>query len=350
MNNRTWKQLKIKKNSLAAVGLLTISLMATGCQQQEVKLVLTGSVEGKTVEVLAQTSGMLTGIYVQEGQIIKSKEVLAQIDDRDLILKRSNLDLARQISELKYQDLKNGNSKALIRQAIANRDQVKTQLEGSQKEIDYLRKQLSDVKSLVGSGANSQQQETDLERAIEKELTRYESIKEQLSAAQEGLNFTLEGAVTEKLKQALLEIQMKTNEIEQMDLMLEKTKAAAPGAGYIQTSNYEVGEVVSMGQRLFSVIDPSELQLKVFINEKNLSLIHVDMPVSITGDFVSDQPVKGTVSYIATAAEFTPKNIESKESKQEMVYEVHIKINDTSGVIKPGMYLDADFGVDANGK
>lgn len=342
--------MKIKNTSLMVMGLLTISLLTTGCQKQDLGLVLTGSVEGKTVEVLAQTSGILTGIYVQEGQIIKAKEVLAQIDDRDLVLKRSNLDLARQISELKYQDLRNGNSKALIRQAIANRDQVKTQLEGSQKEIDYLRKQLSDVKSLVGSGANSQQQETDLERAIEKELTRYESIKEQLRAAQEGLNFTLEGAVTEKLKQALLEIQMKTNEIGQMDLMLEKTKAVAPGGGYIQTSNYEVGEVVSAGQRLFSVIDPSELQLKVFINEKNLSLIKVDMPVSISGDLVSDQPVTGTVDYIATAAEFTPKNIESKESKQEMVYEVHIKINDTSGVIKPGMYLDADFGVEANGK
>jgi HlyD family secretion protein len=302
------------------------------------------------VAVIAQTSGSLTAVYAGEGELVKATMLLAQIDDRDLKLRRENLELARQISELKYQDLKNGNSKALIRQAIANRDQIKAQLSGSQKEIDYLQDQIVDMKNLVENGASTQQQETELQRALDKELAKNQTLKEQLKSAQEGLNITLEGAVTEQLKQALLDIQIKSNEIAQMDLSIEKAKALAPHEGIVQNANFKVGEVVVSGQKLFSIIDPTTLKLKVFVNERNLSLIKRDMLVTVTGDFVSDKPLVGEVEYIATEAEFTPKNIESKESKQEMVYEVHISIVDPSGAIKPGMYLDADFGVNANEK
>ncbi len=336
--------------NISKIGILTTVLLLTGCSAKPENLLLTGSVEGRSVEVVAQNTGSITGVYVVAGQEVTPKALLAQIDDRELLLKRANLELARQIAELKYQDLKNGNSKTLVRQAIGNRDQVKAQIEGSQKELAYLRKQLSDVKSLVVSGATSKQQEDELLRALDKEQTKLDALNAQLKVAQEGLNLTLEGVVTEKLKQALLEIKVKTNEIAQLDLTIEKSKAISPSIGYIQTSNYEVGEIVTVGQKLFSIMDPSELELKVFVNEKNLALVKREMNVAVSGDFASEKPLTGIVDFIATEAEFTPKNIESKESKQEMVYEIHIKIVDPSGVIKPGMYLDADFGVLANGK
>lgn len=341
---------KIRVAAVLIVGLGLAFYSIRGYSKNTDNLVLTGSVEGKSIEVVAQAPGVITGIYVKEGQHIEAGQLLAQLDDRDLQLKRTNLDLARQISELRYQDMKNGSSKALIRQAIAGRDQVKAQLDGSKKELDYLRKQLSDVKALVSSGAANTQQETDLERALEREQTRYNALSDQLRASQEGVNLTLEGAVTEQLKQAFLEIQIKTNEIQQMDLIIEKTKAVSPSAGYVQTANYELGEAVQTGQKLFSIIDPSDLQLKVFVSEKNLSLIKPGMSVKVVGDYASEQTLVGTVTFIAAEAEFTPKNIESKESKQEMVYEVHVKIEDKTGAIKPGMYLDADFGVTQNGR
>lgn len=326
-------------------GVAGMALLLSGCQASPSNLVLTGSVEGRSYDVIAQSSGLLTAVYADEGDEITDGKLLAQIDDRDIQLKRDNLELLRQIAELRYQDLKNGNSKALIRQAIANRDQIKAQMAGSQKEIDYLLSQLNDTQGLVASGASTKQQETELNRALDKELARQQTLKAQLKAAQEGLNLTLEGAVTEQLKQALLEIQIKNNEIAQMDLLVEKTKVTAPHGGIVQSANYEAGEVVAAGQKLYSLIDPGVLELKVFVNERNLSLVKQDMAVIVSGDFQSAEPVTGKVVYIATEAEFTPKNIESKESKQEMVYEVRIRIADGASVIKPGMYLDADFGV-----
>ncbi len=336
----------MKNRILKAVSLFILAIaLFTGCQVKEEKLILTGSVEGKSVDVLARTSGELTGVFVSEGQVVKVNQALAQLDDRELKLKKANLEIVRQISELKYEDLKNGNSKASIRQAIANRDLVDAQAAGVQKEIDYLKNQLSDAQSLAESGATTENQTEEIQRALDQQNAKLESLLDQHKVAQEGLNIVLEGAVTEKLKQALLDIQLKSNELDQLGLSIEKTKVDAPCSGSVQTVNYSVGEYVNAGQKLFSMVDLSELTLKVYINGKNLALIKEGMEVAITGDYQGKSPVKGTISFIADEAEFTPKNIESKESKQEMVYEVHIVINDPNGIVKPGMYLDADFGV-----
>lgn len=325
--------------------LILIMAIFTGCQSKAENLVLTGSVEGKSVDVLARTAGEITGMFVSEGQVVKVNQALAQLDDRELKLKKVNLEIIRQISELKYEDLKNGNSKASVRQAIANRDLVQSQVAGVQKEIDYLKNQLSDAKSLAESGATAENQTEEIQRALDQQNAKMAALVDQQKVAQEGLNIVLEGAVTEQLKQALLDIQLKSNELDQLGLALEKTKIDAPCSGSIQTVNYSVGEYVNQGQKLFSMIDLSELTLKVYVNGKNLALIKEGMSVTVSGDYKAEQPVKGAISFIADEAEFTPKNIESKESKQEMVYEVHILIDDPNGIVKPGMYLDADFGV-----
>lgn len=336
----------MKNRVLMGIALgVTVALLITGCQTKKENLILTGSVEGKSVEVVARASGEITGVFVSEGQVVKANQALAQQDDRDLKLKKENLEIIRQISELKYEDLKNGNSKARIRQAVANRDLVTAQMSGVQKEIDYLKKQLSDAQSLAQSGATAENQIEEIQQALDQQTAKMETLVDQQKVAEEGVNIVLEGAVTEQLKQGLLDIKLKSNELAQLGLSIEKTKIDAPCAGSIQTVNYSVGEYVNAGQKLFSMVDLSELTLKVYVNGKNLSLVKEGMAVAISGDFKSKEPVKGTISFIADQAEFTPKNIESKESKQEMVYEVHIAIQDPNGIVKPGMYLDADFGV-----
>lgn len=345
MNSKFIKQ-NGKKIIAAAVLLMAMGSLY-GCKTNDSgNLVLTGSVEGNEYTVVAEGAGKLTTLTVSSGDEVKEGMVLGQIDDKSLQIQRKNLELLRQISELKYQDMKNGSSKSKIQQSIATRDQVKAQLEGSDKELAYLNQQLSDIKALVVSGAGTGQSEKDIKQAIEREQTKRNALQEQYRAAQAGLNVVLEGAVTEQLKQGLLDIQIKTHDIEAMDLTIEKYKIKSPCSGYVQTVNYDKGEVVSGGQKLFSIIDPKRLELKVYVAEKNMHQVSLGMPVVISGDFKTDKPIQGKVTYIASSAEFTPKNTESKESKQEMVFEVRVSLNDPSGMVKPGMYLDADFGSD----
>lgn len=336
---------KIKQ--LAAL-LLGTSLILSGCSQTQQGLVLTGSVEGSEVIISSQVTGTVTQLLVQSGDQVNSGDVLIQLDDRDLLLQREKLEIAKQIAELQYKDLKNGASKALIRQQIASRDQLKAQLDGSNKELTYLRKQLSDVKALIGSGADAQTKAEDLTQQIERETTKYNALNQQTKAAQEALNQTLEGAVDEKLQQALLQINLKDKEIEQANLAIDKAKILSPISGVIQTVNYDIGELVMPGQKLFSVVDNSKTELKVYVAEKDLQKISIGQKVKLMPEFAINPVPTATITYIASKAEFTPKNTESKESKQEMVFEVRISISDSTKLIKPGMYIDVDLESESN--
>lgn len=331
------KQLKL---IVLGMGLM---VLLTGCSQKTSDLILTGSVEGKQLIVSSQISGTVTQLLVNSGDVVKAGTPLMQLDDRELQLQMDKLEIAKQIAELQYKDLKNGASKALIRQQIAVRDQLKVQLEGSSEELNYLQRQLSDAKALVSSGANASAKIDELQLQIERETTKYNAIQEQVKAAQAQLSQTLEGAVDEKLQQALLQIHLKEKEIEQALLSIEKTKIVSPKAGTIQTVNYEVGEQVMAGQKLFAIVDEGDLELKVYVREKDLSRIEVGKRVKLMPTFEMATAPDAIITYIASKAEFTPKNVESKESKQEMVFEVRIKIADTTQQIKPGMYMDVDL-------
>lgn len=333
----------MRRQSLIILCLTASVLMLGGCAKDNRDLILTGSVEGGELIVSSQVGGTVTQVLVNAGDEVKEGDLLLQLDDRDLKLQKDKLEIARQIAELQYKDLKNGASKALIRQQIAARDQLKVQLDGSNEELNYLRKQLSDAKALVNSGADNHVKMDELQQQIERETTKYKAISQQMKAAQEALNQTLEGAVDEKLQQALLQINLKDKEIEQAQLALDKAKITSPRSGVIQTVNYEVGELLMPGQKILSIIDDSQLELKVYVAEKDLYRIQVGKKVKLLPDFDMEAAPVATISYIASKAEFTPKNTESKESKQEMVYEVRIKIEDKSHLIKSGMYIDVDL-------
>lgn len=333
----------MRKQTKLILCLTGAVLVLGGCAKESKDLILTGSVEGGELIISSQVTGTVTQVLVNSGDVVKEGALLLQLDDRDLKLQKDKLEIARQIAELQYKDLKNGASKALIRQQIAARDQLKVQLDGSNEELSYLRKQLSDAKALVNSGADSHVKMDELQQQIERETTKYKAISQQMKAAQEGLNQTLEGAVDEKLKQALLQINLKDKEIEQAELAMEKAKILSPRNGFVQTVNYEVGEMIMPGQKILSIIDDSQLELKVYVAEKDLNRIQVGNKVTLLPEFKMDVAPEATISYIASKAEFTPKNTESKESKQEMVYEVRIKIVDKSHLIKAGMYLDVDL-------
>lgn len=331
------KQIKL---TIMCIGL---TALLTGCSQKNSDLILTGSVEGEQLIVSSQLAGTVTQVLVNSGDVVKDGALLLQLDDRELALQMEKLEIARQIAELQYKDLKNGASKALIRQQIAARDQLKVQLAGSAKELSYLQKQLADAKALVSSGATATTKTDELLQQIERETTKYKGINEQVKAAQAQLSQTLEGVVDEKLQQSLLQINLKDKEIEQAAIHLEQAKILSPKAGVVQTVNYEVGELVMPGQKLLSIIDESDLELKVYVTEKDLNRIALGQKVKLLPAFDMTTPPEAVISYIASKAEFTPKNIESKESKQEMVFEVRIQITDPSHLIKPGMYIDVNL-------
>lgn len=149
-----------------------------------------------------------------------------------------------------------------------------------------------------------------------------------------------EGATRQARSAAEEQVRLKELEVKDLERIVSKGQLTSPLAGLVQSVNYEAGERLTPGQRAVTLLDMSRLEVKVYVPEKLLHRVSQGMAVQFTDDFLKDRGITGTIRYISGKAEFTPKNIESKENKQEMVYEVRVAIEDPSGLVKPGMFLD----------
>jgi membrane fusion protein YbhG len=116
----------------------------------------------------------------------------------------------------------------------------------------------------------------------------------------------------------------------------------APHSGVVVTLTTNAGENAGPGRTLLTLSDPGDLFVRVFVPETQIGNVKIGQQASVTADSVSE-PYPGTVSFVASEAQFTPNNVETKDQRTKLVFEVRVRINDTSGALKAGMPVDVTF-------
>ncbi|MFZ0530854.1 MAG: HlyD family efflux transporter periplasmic adaptor subunit [Propionicimonas sp.] len=116
----------------------------------------------------------------------------------------------------------------------------------------------------------------------------------------------------------------------------------APRAGTVVSVTTNAGQNAGPGRTLLTMVDPSDLFVRVFVPETRIGQVRVGQAASLTTDS-STQTYPGVVSFIASEAEFTPNNVQTKEQRAKLVYEVRVRIADSSGTLKAGMPVDVAF-------
>jgi membrane fusion protein YbhG len=120
------------------------------------------------------------------------------------------------------------------------------------------------------------------------------------------------------------------------------TTVAAPHSGVVVTLTTNEGQNAGPGKTLLTLSDPSSLFVRVFVPETQIGNVKVGQQVTVTADSPTE-PYTGTVSFVASEAEFTPSNVETKDQRTKLVFEVRMHITDTSGALKAGMPVDVAF-------
>lgn len=320
--------------------LVLLLIFMVGCSGQADPWVFTGSVEADEIDLSSEVSGKIVQVMVQEGDLVNEGDVLMQLDTEDYLMKLAILENAMAMAELSYEDLEDGNSANQIRSQAASVSQIEAQIEGSQTELMYLKKSFEDVEALYNQGVSSKDSLDQAKRLLEREEAKIESLKKQRDAYKAQLDYVREGATDQAIKSAQLLVEQKVLEIEDLKRTIAKSTITAPASGYIQNVNYQKGEWVTQGRMVITLIDTSQLWLKIYVPEKHLNGVALGESVTFLDGFLEGKEIQGNVTYISSKAEFTPKNIESKENKQEMVFETRVLINDPTETVKPGMFLD----------
>lgn len=248
-----------------------------------------GVFEAKEVVVSAEVVGKVLVVYHDSGDMVVQGEALADIDTTDILL---------QIAQ----------ARAGLAGADAGIVQAQTQL--SQARSNHER-----VKALYEDGATS-------ESLLEEAVTALKLAKSALEAAREAK------------RQAQAQVNILTHQ-------LSKARIDSPISGQVLERFISAGEMAGVGTKLFSVADLSHLWLDVYVPEGKLGLVEVGQEVEISVDSFPDETFPGRVSFISGEAEFTPKNIQTKEERSKLVFRVRVEVPNPEGKLKIGMPADA---------
>lgn len=296
-----------KKNILSLCAAIAAF---TACSSGEKDYDASGVFETTEVIVSAKATGEILSLNVEEGQDVKRNEMLGLIDTLQLSLHDQQLAANQSAADSKRLDA--NRQVASIRQQIIN----------LQKE----KKRFSD---LLAANAATQKQVDDISYQVE-------VLQRQLAATQEQIGSNNQSAGNQSMG-------IKAQRAQTED-QIRKAHITSPITGTVLTKYAEQGEYATPGRALFKVGDISRMRLRAYITAPQLTTLKVRQKVKVFADMgeTESKAYEGTVEWISDKAEFTPKTIQTRDERANLVYAIKVAVKN-DGMIKRGMYGDVKF-------
>lgn len=265
----------------------------------------TGIFESTAVTVSAETSGKIMALDIEEGDTITIGNVIGTIDTTALVLQRKQLQ--REMYSME-----------------SSRPDIAKQIESVRQQIAQQRMECRRIENLLHDGAATQKQADDAEAMLK-------ILNGQLEATLSSLNKN-----TASINENALAVSYK---IEQIDDQIEKSRIVAPISGTVLAKYAEPKEFAAVGRQLFKVADMRDVYLRAYFTSAQIAHLRLGQKVTVIADFGGDEHYEypGVINWIAEESEFTPKSIQTNDTRADLVYAVKIKVNN-DGRLKLGMY------------
>ncbi|MDA8228194.1 MAG: efflux RND transporter periplasmic adaptor subunit, partial [Desulfitobacterium hafniense] len=215
--------------------------------------------------------------------------------------------------------------------------------EGLAKNLEHEEKVLADYNQLYSGGAISKKEVETEQNKLDTIKAQYDGAKAQMDAAQASLSQALAGYTQPTIQAQKAAVDMASQSIKSAELALDKLVIKSPINGRVLYKHVELGQVVNNGSRMFTLVNPEDLWVKVYVPENRLDQVKLGGQARVTVDAYSDKSFKGEIRYISEKAEFTPKNVQTKEERTTMVFAVRVKITEGKDLLKAGMPSDVTF-------
>ncbi|MFA6950000.1 MAG: efflux RND transporter periplasmic adaptor subunit [Lentimicrobiaceae bacterium] len=292
----------------ALILMLAISILS--CNRSNNEFDASGTFEAEETIISAEASGIILQLNLVEGQELKQGEVVGYIDSTQLVLKRKQLE--SQISAV-----------------LSRSPDTEAQLAAIRQQMKQAKHEQQRIENLVKAGAATQKQMDDANAQVS-------IMKSQEDALQSSLRITSSsiGQETNPLKV----------QIEQLNDLIAKSRIYNPVKGTVLTQYSRVNEMATTGKPLYKIADLSNLTLRAYITGDQLPGIKLNQPVKVMVDDTKGgyKEYKGVIDWISNKSEFTPKTIQTKDERANLVYAVKIRVpND--GYLKIGMYGEVNF-------
>lgn len=288
---------------------LTILLLSaatfTACHQKEAAYDASGTFEAVETIVSAEASGNIKTLDIEEGQVLKAGQVVAYIDSVQLILKKKQL-------------------QAQISAVLSGRPDITAQTAALQEQLKQAERERDRTENLLKADAATRKQ-------LDDAVSQVAIVKKQIAATQSSLGIT-----TTNLKDQAAPLEA---QIQQIDDQLDKCRLTNPIDGTVLTKYAEAGEVTSPGKAVYKIAALNTIILRAYLTGDQLPHVKTGQTVKVLVDDTKDayKTYPGTIEWISNKAEFTPKTIQTKDERANLVYAIKVRINN-DGYLKIGMY------------
>lgn len=319
-----------KKRPIIAIAVLTILISGyliweRYFTENSLLVEASGTVEATTVELTARIAGTIRNIKIKAGEEVKQGDLVAQISRSDLAAQKERDALNVVIAQNKLDDLLSGARSLEIKEAEAN-------VNIRQATYDKAKKDLERAEALY---------KEDSIALADFEVFENNSIValNQLEAAQAKLNLLQAGSRDEQVKAAENQVKMMKTVLKSTEAVLADLDIVSPLKGTIQSKNYENGEFIQAGASVATVVYLEKVWINVYVPTDDLPYVKLGEKAEFTISGL-DQLFEGKVAEIATQGEFTPKTIQTKKERANIVFKVKIEVDNSQGILKPGMPAD----------
>lgn len=285
--------------------ILSATIMLASCASEENAFDATGTFEAKEIIVSTGVGGKIIQLKAEEGDSLTANAIVGTIDTTQLYLKKLQL-------------------QAQIKAVLSKQPDINSQIAALQEQIKTANTEKMRIDNLVAAGVGTQKQADDIRSQIA-------VLQKQLDAQQTALQITSQSIYQE--------VAPLTMQIAQVDDQLVQSAILNPVKGTVLTLYAEQGEFTTPGKAIYKIADLSTMTLRAYITGSQLAQIKIGQQVTVKIDNgeknYSELP--GTIYWISEKAEFTPKTIQTKEERANLVYAIKVKVPN-NGQIKIGMY------------
>jgi HlyD family secretion protein len=279
------------------------------------EIAASGTIEGTEVNIGTEVSGKIREVRVDEGARVTKGDTVVVIDDVEY-----QIQLRQALANL-------GSFESAYRLAVeGSRKEDIVQAEASYKtaEADYNR-----MKDLLASQTITQKQ--------------YDDAYNKYVSAQQTYDKLKRGSRPEEIDGARQKRDLAAAQVDLLKKRIHDCSITAPSPGTITLRSVEPGELVTVGASLLRLTYLDKVKLTIYVNDQELGKVRLGQQANVTIDSAPNKSFAGTVTYISSVAEFTPKNIQTKEDRTKLVFGVKIEIPNPDQILKPGMPADADL-------
>jgi HlyD family secretion protein len=301
--------MKMKKR-LLSLNLVLLTTILFSCSNGNGDFDATGTFESEEIIVSTEAMGKLILFEVEEGMNLKQDQIVGVVDTTQLHLKKKQL-------------------QATIKAVLSKQPDIPTQLASIQEQIATAEREKKRIENLVKQDAATTKQLDDINSQLDVLNKQYDATKSSLTITKQGMRSETLPLIAQ---------------VEQIEDQINKSIIKNPIDGTVLTRYAKQDENTSAGKALYKIADLSDMILRAYINGDQLGQVKLDQKVKVYVDKGDGEQkeMEGEIYWVSSKAEFTPKTIQTKDERANLVYAIKVRVKN-DGYLKIGMYGEVKF-------